>query len=192
MCSHSVVSQHFMEPEGSLPRTQELSTCTYPEPRQSSPYHTIPSLNGYTLLHRSFSSSISGTHFCYRLSALGLNAAGTIRELHKAHLPDAVSILQLSGLSPSPYSLHFRLPRLWRRLIICTLWLFVRKWNISTERPPTFTWRWVQRGQRGGSPTAVNISFLDRTATSISSSTSFILKRLIGPHSRHNGTQKLW
>jgi hypothetical protein len=28
-------SQHFMEPEGSLPSSQELSTCTYPEPNQS-------------------------------------------------------------------------------------------------------------------------------------------------------------
>jgi hypothetical protein len=26
-----------MEPEGSLPSSQELSTCTYPEPDQSSP-----------------------------------------------------------------------------------------------------------------------------------------------------------
>jgi hypothetical protein len=32
-----------MEPEGSLPRSQELSTCTYPEPDQSSPQHpTLP------------------------------------------------------------------------------------------------------------------------------------------------------
>jgi hypothetical protein len=30
-----------MEPEGSLPRSQELSTCTYPEPDQSSPQHSI-------------------------------------------------------------------------------------------------------------------------------------------------------
>jgi hypothetical protein len=29
-----------MEPEGSLPRSQELSTCTYPEPDQSSPQLT--------------------------------------------------------------------------------------------------------------------------------------------------------
>jgi hypothetical protein len=28
-----------MESEGSLPRSQELSTCTYPEPDQSSPHH---------------------------------------------------------------------------------------------------------------------------------------------------------
>jgi hypothetical protein len=33
-------SQHFMEPEGSLPSLQELSTCTYPEPNQSSPQHS--------------------------------------------------------------------------------------------------------------------------------------------------------
>jgi hypothetical protein len=29
-----------MEPEGSLPSSQELSTCTYPEPDQSSPLTT--------------------------------------------------------------------------------------------------------------------------------------------------------
>jgi hypothetical protein len=31
LCSHSIVSQHFMEPEGSY-RIHELSTCSYPEP----------------------------------------------------------------------------------------------------------------------------------------------------------------
>jgi hypothetical protein len=31
-----------MEPESSLPSLQELSTCTYPEPNQSSPQHSIP------------------------------------------------------------------------------------------------------------------------------------------------------
>jgi hypothetical protein len=46
MCKHSVVSQHFMEPEGSLPSSQELSTFTYPEPDQSSPQHSILSLKG--------------------------------------------------------------------------------------------------------------------------------------------------
>jgi hypothetical protein len=34
-------SQHSMEPEGSLPRSQEFSACTYPEPDQSSPKHSI-------------------------------------------------------------------------------------------------------------------------------------------------------
>jgi hypothetical protein len=36
---HSIVSQHFMEPN-----SQELSTCSYPEPDQSSPHHPIPPL----------------------------------------------------------------------------------------------------------------------------------------------------
>jgi hypothetical protein len=31
--------QHFMEPEGSLPSSQELFTCTYPEPDQSGSNH---------------------------------------------------------------------------------------------------------------------------------------------------------
>jgi hypothetical protein len=32
MLCHSIVSQHFMEPEGSMPNSQQLSTCSYPEP----------------------------------------------------------------------------------------------------------------------------------------------------------------
>jgi hypothetical protein len=39
---HSIVSQHFMEPEGSIPNSQELSICSYPEPDQSSPHYPHP------------------------------------------------------------------------------------------------------------------------------------------------------
>jgi hypothetical protein len=46
LCSQSVVSQHFMEPEGSFSHSQLLSTCTYPKPDQSSPQHAILSLKG--------------------------------------------------------------------------------------------------------------------------------------------------
>jgi hypothetical protein len=35
-----------MEPEGSLPSSQKLSTCTYPEPDQSSPQHSLLSVKG--------------------------------------------------------------------------------------------------------------------------------------------------
>jgi hypothetical protein len=41
---HSIVSQHFIEPECPIPNSQELSTCPYPEPDQSSPHHRIPPL----------------------------------------------------------------------------------------------------------------------------------------------------
>jgi hypothetical protein len=52
-----------------------------------------------------------------------------------------------------------------------TPWPLVRKRTIPTERPPlvdeilvpTFVDRGVLRGHRGGSLTAVNLSFLDRT-----------------------------
>jgi hypothetical protein len=44
LCSYSRTSQHFMELEGSLPRSQEPSTGPYPEPDQSNPYHPILSL----------------------------------------------------------------------------------------------------------------------------------------------------
>jgi hypothetical protein len=39
--SYSRISQHFMEPEGSLSCSQEPSTGTYSKPDQSSPYHPI-------------------------------------------------------------------------------------------------------------------------------------------------------
>jgi hypothetical protein len=44
LCSHSRTSQHFKEPEGSSPCSQEPSTGPYPEPDRSSPYHPILSL----------------------------------------------------------------------------------------------------------------------------------------------------
>jgi hypothetical protein len=41
LCTHSRTSQRFMEPESSLPRSQEPSTGPYPQPDRSNPYHTV-------------------------------------------------------------------------------------------------------------------------------------------------------
>jgi hypothetical protein len=43
--SYSRTSQHFTEPEGSLLRSQELSTGPYPKPHQSDLYHSILSIS---------------------------------------------------------------------------------------------------------------------------------------------------
>jgi hypothetical protein len=44
LCSHSRTSQRFMEPEGSLPPSQEPSTGPYPQPDWSNPHHLILTL----------------------------------------------------------------------------------------------------------------------------------------------------
>jgi hypothetical protein len=59
LCSHSRTFQHFMDPEGSLPSSQEPSTGPYPEPDRSSPQHPILSLLR--------SISILSTHLCLGL-----------------------------------------------------------------------------------------------------------------------------
>jgi hypothetical protein len=37
LLGHWIVSQHFIEPEGSILNSQELSACPYPEPNESNP-----------------------------------------------------------------------------------------------------------------------------------------------------------
>jgi hypothetical protein len=50
----------------------------------------------------------------------------------------------------------------------------------------------MSRGQRGGSPTAVNLSFLDGAATFLSSISSFILTRAEGtPFQTHCYSENL-
>jgi hypothetical protein len=44
LCSHWRISQHFMEPEDSLPYSQEPSTGLHSEPDRSSPYYPVLSL----------------------------------------------------------------------------------------------------------------------------------------------------
>jgi hypothetical protein len=51
LCNHSRTSQYLMEPEVSLPCSQEPSTTLYPEPDQSSPYHPILSKIHFNIVH---------------------------------------------------------------------------------------------------------------------------------------------
>jgi hypothetical protein len=51
LCSYSRTSQHLMEPESSLPCSQESSTGLYPESDRSTPYHPILSLRYILILY---------------------------------------------------------------------------------------------------------------------------------------------
>jgi hypothetical protein len=51
LCSYSRTSQYFMEPEGSLPCSQEPTTGPHPEPDQSNPYHPILSKIHFNIVH---------------------------------------------------------------------------------------------------------------------------------------------
>jgi hypothetical protein len=42
--SHSIISQHFMEPEGWLPRSQELYSHSFPELDKYKPHQTVVTL----------------------------------------------------------------------------------------------------------------------------------------------------
>jgi hypothetical protein len=58
---------------------------------------------------------------------------------------------------------------------------------------PTFANRGVSRGQRGGSPTVVNLSFLDRSHYfSFQVAPHLLSQGLNGPRSRPTATQKIW
>jgi hypothetical protein len=58
---------------------------------------------------------------------------------------------------------------------------------------PTFVDRGVSRGQRGGSPTAVNFSFVDGSRYYFFQVAPHLLSQgLSGPRSRPTATQKIW
>jgi hypothetical protein len=64
LCSCSRISHHFMEPECSLPCSQEPSTDPYHEPDQSSPYHPILSNIHFNIIHPPM--SWSSFWFCHQ------------------------------------------------------------------------------------------------------------------------------
>jgi hypothetical protein len=59
--SPSRTSQHFMEPEGSIPCSQEPSNGPYSEPYQSSPHHPILSKIHFDIIHPPTSWSFQWT-----------------------------------------------------------------------------------------------------------------------------------
>jgi hypothetical protein len=63
LLGHLLVFQHFMEPEGSIPNSQQLPTCSCPELDQSSPHHPVPPLQD------------TSTHLCLGL-LIGLFPSG--------------------------------------------------------------------------------------------------------------------
>jgi hypothetical protein len=71
-----------------------------------------------------------------------------------------------------------------------TDWATAAAWQILV---PTFADRGVSRVQRGGTPTAVNLGFVDRRRYFFSKAVPhFFSAKLSGPHSRPSAAQKIW
>jgi hypothetical protein len=64
LCSHSVTSQDFKEPEGSSPCSQEPSTGPYPQPVRSSPYHPILFFYYYYLVYEAIGTAATPGLLC--------------------------------------------------------------------------------------------------------------------------------
>jgi hypothetical protein len=91
-----------MEPEGSIPNSQELSTCSYPEPDQSSPHHPHP--KSLAIGNRETSNPAD---------------EGTEVEMDRAHLEERFTRDRETGsrLEPSGQCKRGRPKRTWRRMV---------------------------------------------------------------------------
>jgi hypothetical protein len=117
LCSHSTVSQHIVECECSLAHSQELSTCLYSNPDQSSQHHPILSskrsvLILYTHLRLGLPSGLfrSGSNPCEFLFF-------TISAICLAHLFALALIILIileksTNHAPPHYSVFSTLPSL--------------------------------------------------------------------------------
>jgi hypothetical protein len=79
LCSCSRTSQHFMDPGGSLPCSQEPFTGPYPEPDQSNPYRPILS----KILFLSNWRTLNRTSFMHRMRLQYDRESGIYKDLEK-------------------------------------------------------------------------------------------------------------
>jgi hypothetical protein len=80
MCRSSNISDHFMEPKGSILCSQQTSSGPYPEPDKSSPYHHIlsPSLKSILIVF---------TNLCFVLLIVSVLLAFHQYPIHITLLP---------------------------------------------------------------------------------------------------------
>jgi hypothetical protein len=93
LCSYSRTSQHFTEPEGSLPCSQKPSTDPYPETGQSSPYYSILSEIHFNILHPPTCKFLYKNRFkgmSYRTVAFGVQTKLETRRLRLENNTDSI------------------------------------------------------------------------------------------------------
>jgi hypothetical protein len=99
--SHSRISQHFMEPDGSLPCSQGPSTGPCPKPDQSGPYHPILSVKIHLNIILPLTSGPSNWSLSFWLSRQHLSPVAALCWLW-------IFILCSSGLTPRRWARTFR------------------------------------------------------------------------------------
>jgi hypothetical protein len=154
---------------------------------------------------------ISGVHFCQRLNrTYGYSAARRISSLEETNdirsrnrdlpfcstIPQPTMLRRAPILKMSKYAYSNKQANKQTNSFVFSPQAKYTDWATATSRRnllPTFVDRGVSRGQPGGSPTAVNLRFLDgsscfpfQVAPNLSS------QGLSGPRCRPTAMQKIW
>jgi hypothetical protein len=99
LCSYSRTSKHFIEPERSLPCSQEPSTGPHPEPDRSSPQHPILSLRSILILSLTWRLKTKSLNLIFSSVLLDLYLLWRLKLIKSSRVMSHVSWLKITDVS---------------------------------------------------------------------------------------------